>query len=318
MIIDFYENFGTHLSLATTLGGLYRLCAKAESSTVEQRSQLESTVASATEWATAVTASYLGTWAATGKVGAEHTEHTDSSNINKLFYADNKLNVTIETSVKGGEPGLPVDMWRQTLQYNSTWAVINRDELYPVWQLITDDNVARAFEKVWVQEIFAKSLAGLPEVVKDYISKNTKTVAELKRCLDDLAPRVELRVFRDGLPIPKIGDTGYHGALEVKVQDGYKLIGGGARVYPDDNQKGNFLTASYPRDKDTWEGRCKDHGAGNACGGSLEVWAVGLYDPNDEWDVKIFSQESHPERHASATARVDKEYVLTGGGAFAN
>lgn len=275
LIMAFYENFGTHVSAATTLGGLFRLRAKAESSTAQQRSQPESTVASATEWAAAVTACYAGTWAAGAKTAEQHTERTDSSNINKLFYAENELTVEIETSVKGGEPGLPVDMWRQALQYNSTWAVINRDELYPVWKLINDTLLAPEFEKVWVQEILAKSLTGLPEAVTDYISKNAKSVAELKKCLDDLAPRVELRVFRDSFPIPKMESAGYHGELEVKVQDGYKLIGGGARVYPD-NEDGNFLTASYPKDKVTWEARCKDHGAGHECGGSLEVWAVGL------------------------------------------
>jgi hypothetical protein len=48
-----------------------------------------------------------------------------------------------------------------------------------------------------------------------------------------------------------------HPSATVSVDDGYKLIGGGAVIDP--VEPSNFLTASYPRDPKTWYAAGKDH-----------------------------------------------------------
>jgi hypothetical protein len=48
----------------------------------------------------------------------------------------------------------------------------------------------------------------------------------------------------------------------------------------------------------------------------MDVWTIGIYDPEDEWDVRIVNDTSTPSKRPSATAILGDGYVLTGGGAW--
>jgi hypothetical protein len=100
----------------------------------------------------------------------------------------------------------------------------------------------------------------------------------------------------------------------LTVPDGYKILGGGARVNWSD--PGNLLTVSFPKDARTWFAKSKDHGKGSPA--DIDVWAIAIYDPKNECEVKILPQESAKAQHPFATAPVPEGYVLTGGGAQAN
>jgi hypothetical protein len=121
---------------------------------------------------------------------------------------------------------------------------------------------------------------------------------------NDLPPLV-LRTFqststRAGMP-----------EASVTVPPEYKLIGGGCRA--NWTTHGNHLTACYPSGIRTWTGRSKDHIAGDPS--TLDVFAVAVADPNDEWLTYTQSSTSNPTGWPVATAVLPAGYVLTGGGA---
>jgi len=105
-----------------------------------------------------------------------------------------------------------------------------------------------------------------------------------------------------------------HPEVRVTVPTGYKIIGGGAHV--EYQGPGNMLTASYPAGSSTWVARSKDHEEPSPA--RLEAWAVALYDPNDEWDVRIVSATSSPASHPVASVTLPDGYTMTGGGAVAH
>jgi len=63
-----------------------------------------------------------------------------------------------------------------------------------------------------------------------------------------------------------------HPTASVSPSAGYVMVGGGAAV--NYSGAGNMLTASYPRDKGTWEARSKDHQQADPA--TLDVYAVDL------------------------------------------
>jgi len=107
------------------------------------------------------------------------------------------------------------------------------------------------------------------------------------------------------------GQIAQHPTAAVSVPQGYKLIGGGAS----DNWvgEGNMLTASYPSGNQ-WVAAGKDHQV--ASPSYITVYALGLYDPDDEWETTVAQQTSDPAEHPQAVATLPPGYVLTGGGAF--
>jgi len=107
-----------------------------------------------------------------------------------------------------------------------------------------------------------------------------------------------------------------HPSATVKVPKGFKLIGGGAIIYPfsEPPNPSNFLTASYPLDPETWFAAGKDHEISSP--GSIIVSAFAIPDADDIWDVKIVSATSDVLSHPKVTVALPDDYVLTSGGAF--
>jgi hypothetical protein len=84
------------------------------------------------------------------------------------------------------------------------------------------------------------------------------------------------------------------------------------------NQPSNyFLTASYPKDARTWVSGAKEHIGSSAVGG-IEVYLIAICDPDDECDVRVFSEKSGADPFPHVTATVPGDYILTGGGAQAS
>jgi hypothetical protein len=107
------------------------------------------------------------------------------------------------------------------------------------------------------------------------------------------------------------GGVGEHPFVELTVPPQYKILGGGA--FDHWSGVGNLLTASHPRDGQTWFAAGKDHQLPSPA--SISAFAFALFDPHDEWNVIIKSQTSDPAAHPSATVPLPEGFVLTGGGA---
>ena len=103
-----------------------------------------------------------------------------------------------------------------------------------------------------------------------------------------------------------------HPSVDVTIPLGFKILGGGALDHW--HGAGNLLTASYPKNAQTWAVAGKDHEIGDPA--SITAFALALHDPNDEWDVVISREKSDPAPHPHAVSPLPQGYVLTGGGAL--
>ncbi|QDQ03758.1 hypothetical protein [Bacillus sp. BD59S] len=108
-----------------------------------------------------------------------------------------------------------------------------------------------------------------------------------------------------------------HPHVEVGVDPGFKLIGGGAQVIYTPDQPGCLLTASYPNDDLTkWIVKARDSMTPSA--NVVKAFAIGLKDPDNEFEVKLFKNTvpKQPDQHIRGSVTItDADYTLTCGGA---
>jgi hypothetical protein len=121
-------------------------------------------------------------------------------------------------------------------------------------------------------------------------------------------PSITLKLFAASDSKADIAQT------TLTVPPEYKILGGGARV--NWSGSGNLLTASFPKDEQTWVAKSKAHEYSDPS--NIDVWVIALHDPSNEWEVDISSATSAPSPIPSSTATVGNGFVLTGGGAEAH
>jgi hypothetical protein len=120
-------------------------------------------------------------------------------------------------------------------------------------------------------------------------------------------PRFELKTFS------KTSGPSQYPSVTVDVDDGYKIVGGGAFV--DWSGAGGLLTAAHPLSATQWYAAGKDHLVPEP-GLKVTGYAIAIHDPEDFWDVEIPAATSESREHPEAQANVPQGYVLTGGGAL--
>lgn len=109
----------------------------------------------------------------------------------------------------------------------------------------------------------------------------------------------------------------HHPTAEVTVPDGWKVLSGGAYVVY--YGTGQILTKSFPvlsegsSSPTGWSVESKDHQKPDL--GQVQALAVGMYDPNDEYEVHVATIDTkEAEAHPHATAFLPEGYTLVGGG----
>lgn len=114
-----------------------------------------------------------------------------------------------------------------------------------------------------------------------------------------------------------------HPSANVCVGQDYKLVCGGVRV--NWQGAGNLLTASYPivsqssygiNTAHCWEGKSKDHIIPSPA--TLDVYVIGIYDPDDELDIRVWYGQSSPAQHPSTKIGVGSGFTMICGGAKSN
>jgi hypothetical protein len=95
-----------------------------------------------------------------------------------------------------------------------------------------------------------------------------------------------------------------------------KIVGGGART--NWTTFGNLLTQSSPGlpGQNAWVGAGKDHSVAEPT--TLTVFGIALNDPNDDWDVGVFTANSGMSPRPVVTAYLPDGFALTGGGCTVN
>lgn len=136
-------------------------------------------------------------------------------------------------------------------------------------------------------------------VVVFLIMFNSSTILN-GQCSDNL----EIKIFKNS------SDPDVHmPSITVTVDDGYKIIGGGAEL------KGNnsLLTKSYPMSSTRWFAEGKDHKYASKT--TITAYAIAIKDPNDCWDVIINQAISNEGQFPETYVDLDYGYIMTGGGA---
>jgi hypothetical protein len=103
-------------------------------------------------------------------------------------------------------------------------------------------------------------------------------------------------------------------SMDIVVPPTCKMIGGGALI--NWRGHGNLLTGSYPAATDRWRATGKDHEISSPA--SIDVWAIAIIDPDDEWETVVETADSDRRSHPERSISVKTGYVMVGGGAKAN
>ena len=321
-IITFFKEFGSHFFQESIFGGRYKFEAKGESSSQTEKSLLISAVNKTNQWAANLSASYASLGgagqAASGVQGATSVGIASGNRYEARFdYAT----VTVTTSVLGGAGISTKDVWQETLKYNATWRVIDRNWPIAVWELLSKDpgmdditkKLAPLMESIWVREIFLEGVKDSYPFLYQYIlnNPNISTCSALSTIVEENSqePEVIIEVIsatsREFEEHPTV-------VTPTPTKKGLKLIGGGAMV-DYGNGKGNMLTGSYPEDN-YWVASAKSHA--EPCLAKVTAYAIYLYDPYDQWQVvRVTNESSGFSNRPEATAILPEGYALTGGGA---
>jgi hypothetical protein len=338
----FYGKYGSHFFLRYSLGGRYKFKATGTASTGTSKGQLKAAVAKATEWAASASGSYAGMGGAvTAAASVKGEQSGASAEGNRFEKSYEGADVLVETDILGGTGiGAPQDIWQQSLRYNSTWEVIDRDVPIPVWNLVKDDKslnddikrLAAVLEEVWVRQVFRNAVEYSHPLLYNYLNEHTDIITGAK--LDAAVKKLEAQPpsakqlkaepeFNVVVAMKTSGSAQHPRAIAGSTETGLKLIGGGAIVDygqgPDGlapgRGQGILLTGSYPQGN-SWVASAKDHKHPNA--GTVTAYAIYLSDPDDLWEVtmvvspKTDARSNRPE----ATAKLPDGYALTGGGAL--
>ena len=181
-IVSFYQEYGSHFFLQYSLGGRYQFTAKGESYSETGKGLLISAVAQTTNWAASASGSYAGMGGAATAAASVKGQRSVAAAQGDRFALDfESAKVDVTTEVLGGAGLAPRDVWVQSLRYNSTWAIIDRDQPIGVWELVGLDgglsndikNLAPLLEKVWVREIFANAVQRSYPSLFNYLKANT-------------------------------------------------------------------------------------------------------------------------------------------------
>ncbi len=324
-VLAFFDEYGSHVFMQCSLGGRYQFTATGRAKANISTGQLVTAVADTTNWAASASASYSGIGATATVSTAVNGDASVASARGDRFaldFTDASVDVTVE--VLGGAGLAPRDVWGQSLQYSSTWAVIDRDRPLAVWELLSADaslarttgSLAPLLERVWVQKVFLPALAqAQPALYQELDAPRTlSTCSALDSAIATCLSRAAAPEFRIKVVTATSGRSSGPTALAALSERHYKLIGGGAHVDPGTGAPDrNYLIGSYPDGKG-WVAQSHDHNS-VVCEATVTSYAIYLYDPHDDWDVAMRSTESGYGSRPKTTAVLPEGYHLTGGGA---
>ncbi|MBN2752544.1 MAG: hypothetical protein JXQ84_07515 [Rhodospirillaceae bacterium] len=183
----------------------------------------------------------------------------------------------------GGDTGCEsIDTWRKTVSSNPVLIDFAHDGLVPLYEFCPDAARRKDLHTAF-DEMFAIS-----------------------------SQEIVLRTFsQDSTEV-----TGHPEAI-CKVDKGYKIISGGAKCWATSGP-GQLLIAMFPGtdplNPKTWVARSKDHLQVSA--GKITAFCTALYDPKDEWEVKVWRASSPSAQHPFASVHVEDGYIMVGGGAY--
>jgi hypothetical protein len=328
---DFTENFGTHVFRSVTLGGRYSYVARAETKSQEDYNASDEAFSEAKQTAASAGFGFFGKFLLGISDAHEHRESRAGATSATIKTRNGKQSVTVNIVVNGGVQELPIQEWKRSLAHNAFWRAIDRRDPIAIWDILeyttitglTLDEQAKVsalLEEIWVQEIFLASLRSVSPEIARIASvekfKDIKTVADLESKVRELlsltAPPMKLVYFK----AEDKSKEWRFGEMVVTLPENYKLLSAGGGSI---EGKSQCIAENYPQyDGKRWSWHLKmraDIFSGQNDKG-IRVSLVAIDDPNNEWDVSLFSSEAadmRPDHEWSVSAALG--YVITGGGA---
>lgn len=321
---DFIDAFGSHLFCETRLGGRYKSVVRAEALAEDGISMLSRAASLAAGWKASGAATYVGLNFLASAATANEGDKAQAEGFSKDERDQLKsVRIDISSHAVGGLPGLSADLWKYSLGKNQNWRVIDRLQPVAAWSLLRDaacdlsdehrDLACRRLERSWVRDYFLPDLVALDaELKSNEALMKAESVAALVEAVAGLLspPPLRLCCFRHRFAPSRT----LRCALELPEH--YKILSGGASTLKTD--KGNFLISSYPSydpmlRRWAWHAEMRD--IRHASNDAHEIAVIAVYDPDDEWDVRLFaSQSQSPEARHSELAIAESGYLVTGGG----
>ncbi|MBB1061304.1 hypothetical protein [Marilutibacter spongiae] len=321
----FIEEFGSHLFRETRLGGCYKTVVKAEALAEDGIGVLSRAASLATGWKASGAATYVGLNFMGSAATANEGEKAEAEGFSKDERKQLKsVRVDISSHAVGGLPGLPADLWKHSLGKNHGWRVVDRLRPVGVWTLLADaivdglsdaqkDRVARLLERSWVRDFFLPELLALdPELAQHDALAHADSVEGLVAAVELLMrpPPLHVCCFR------KTFDASRTRRAALELPEHYKILSGGVRTLQ--TVEGNFVVSSYPSYDPTlarWAWHAEMRDIKFASSEEHEITVVAVYDPEDEWDVRLFGRRTQGTA-TSQSLHVDVEtgYLVTGGG----
>jgi hypothetical protein len=210
LIRKFYENYGTHYHATVLLGGKYDHEVRAQATNSEWTSGLTEAVGEVTELACSASASYWGlSGAVKATAGTKVTTDSSSGSVDKRSYKCNEQAISVSTSVVGGKPCVPIDIWRNSLDYNGNWKVIGGRAQVAVWDLLSQPYgaaLAGKFESVWVKDFVEGLLGSMPGFEEKSLDKSFLASLQKATSVRDLAATLRNLQFPE--PVRQAGAIG--------------------------------------------------------------------------------------------------------------
>lgn len=137
--------------------------------------------------------------------------------------------------------------------------------------------------------------------------------------LTTTVPKMVLRRFEQKTAQP----ASTYSWVNLILPAGYKVIAGGASV--DSTCPDLHITHSYPGATtsidgtrlSTWFARASRYPSqSSTCTGQVTAYAIGLFDPNDEWGIYQLNRYGSYSTNPTITATLPSYYALTGGGFY--
>ncbi|QDH71300.1 hypothetical protein [Marilutibacter alkalisoli] len=322
---DFIDEFGSHLFCEIGLGGCYKSVVRAEALAEDSIGVLSRAVSLAAGWkasgaATCVGLNFLASAATANEGDKAQAEGFSKDERNQL----KSVRVDISSHAVGGLPGLSADLWKYSLGKNQNWRVIDRHQPVALWTLLRDaiidsltdeqrELLCRRLERSWVRDYFLPDLLTLDADLKDNEAlMKAESVAGLVEAVTGLMrpPSLRLCCFRKTFPASRTL------RVALDLPEHYKILSGGASTLKTD--KGNFLISSYPSYDPAlrcWAWHAEMRDIRYASNDEHEIAVIAVYDPDDEWDVRLFASQSQGlETRHSELVVAESGYLITGGG----
>ncbi|MCF7221588.1 hypothetical protein [Marilutibacter chinensis] len=322
---DFIDEFGSHLFCDIKLGGWYKSVVRAEALAGDSIGVLSKAASLAAGWKASGAATYVGLNFMASAATANEGDKTQADGFSKDERDQLKsVQIDISSHAVGGLPGLSADLWKYSLSRNQNWRVVDRHRPVAAWTLLREagvgslteeqkELVCRRLEHSWVRDYFLPDLVALDADLKDNEAlMKAESVAGLVEAVTGLMrpPSLRLCCFRKTLPASRTL------RVALELPEHYKILSGGASTLKTD--KGNFLISSYPSydpalRRWAWHAEMRD--IRHASNDEHEIAVIAVYDPDDEWDVRLFASQSQGlEAHHSELAVAESGYLITGGG----